>query len=150
MSKILINSECLKKISHTSLLDSICIQTILSHVSLFHLYSDHSEHFVNLMLSYSFLVYIASHCQLTDATIFFLEKYGSLLVEGTANTWWILLHNDRKSWHRTIKNQHRYERLRCASKAVMPGWGRGKAGMGGWVKRRTFKWTAAVLLIVIM
>ena len=36
----------------------------------------------------------------------------SVLAEGTANTWWIPLHNDRKSWHRRIKKQRRYERLR--------------------------------------
>ena len=35
----------------------------------------------------------------------------SLLAEGTGNTWWILLHNDRKSGHRRIKKQRRYERL---------------------------------------
>ena len=34
-----------------------------------------------------------------------------LLGEGTANTWWFLLHNDRKSRHRRIKKQRRYERL---------------------------------------
>ena len=34
-----------------------------------------------------------------------------LLAEGITNTWWILFHNDKKSRHRRIKKQRRYERL---------------------------------------
>ena len=48
-----------------------------------------------------------------------LLSFSSILVEGTANTWWILLHNDRKSWHPRIKKQRRYERLSW-SKPVIP------------------------------
>ena len=35
----------------------------------------------------------------------------TLLAERTTNTWRILLHNDRKSRHRRIKKQRRYESL---------------------------------------
>ena len=49
------------------------------------------------------------------ATLFhYFGNFGSLIVEETANTWWILLRNDRKSRHRRIKKQRRYERLRWA------------------------------------
>ena len=49
------------------------------------------------------------------ATLFhYFGNFGSLIAEETANTWWILLHNDRKSRHRRITKQRRYERLRWA------------------------------------
>jgi len=37
------------------------------------------------------------------------------LVGEQSNAWWILLHNDRKSRHRRIKRQRRYERLAATS-----------------------------------
>ena len=52
-----------------------------------------------------------------------------LLGAGTANTWWILLHSDRKSRHRRIKKQRRYERL-AATQAKLCLWGEGVGSMG--------------------
>ena len=65
------------------------------------------------MRTFSAILY-SFQCQATfhwETLAFFWKKDGSLLVEGTANTWWILLHNDRKS--RRIKKQRCYERLCC-------------------------------------
>ena len=74
------------------------------------------------------------------AFIFNFHVPSSLLAEGTANTWWILLHNDRKSRHRRIKKQRRYERLRCNTNLVIPvSYRRVRQGQGGWVPGRTFK-----------
>ena len=53
-------------------------------------------------------------------TFMYLSIPSSLLVEGTGNTWWILLHNDTKSRHRRIRKQRRYERLRCNTNLVIP------------------------------
>ena len=47
-----------------------------------------------------------------------LLSFSSVLAEGTANTWWILLHNDRKSRHRRIKKQRRHERLRWSKPVI--------------------------------
>ena len=70
----------------------------------------------------------------------YLSIPSSLLAEGTAHTWLILLHNDRKSQHRRIKRQRRNERLRCnASLAIPVGYGRVKQGPRGWVPGHTFK-----------
>ena len=61
------------------------------------------------------------------------------LAEGSADTWWILLHNDRKSRHRRIKKQRRYGHLRCftsqLSLRVIGG-----VIQGGWVRGRTIFW----------
>ena len=73
-------------------------------------------------------------------TFMYLSIPNSLLAEGTANTWWILLHNDRKKRHRRIKKQRRYERLRCNTSLVIPvSYGRIRQRPGGWVPGRTFK-----------
>ena len=46
--------------------------------------------------------------------VHYFGNFGSLLAGGIAKTWWILLHNNRKSQHRRIKKQRRYESLRWA------------------------------------
>ena len=54
---------------------------------------------------------------------FLLFDWGSLCGEVTANTWWILLLNDRKSRHRRTKNKRCYERLCCnTSQVCLWGW----------------------------
>ena len=73
-------------------------------------------------------------------TFMYLSIPSLLLAEGTANTWWILLHNDRKSRHRRIKKQRLYESWRCNTSLVIPvGCGRVRQGSGGWVTGCTFK-----------
>ena len=86
----------------------------------------------------------------------------SLLAEGTTNTWWILLHNDRESWHRRIKKQRRYEHL-ASQKGVFPKQDRvGRVGLEkfensekGWVlficlhewkKVHSFIWKSSVIM----
>ena len=100
---------------------SLYILPILFNIFFFHSVSQvmkssmiNSKNFVILMLSYSFQVYMASHYQLTDPSIFW-GKIWFTISGRNCNTWWILLHNDRKSRHRKIKKQRRYERLSCAS-----------------------------------
>ena len=62
----------------------------------------------------------------------------SLLAEGTGKTWWILLHNARKSRHRRIKKQRRYERLLYDTSQLLL-WvvGGFRQAPGGWVLERT-------------
>ena len=70
----------------------------------------------------------------------YLSIVSLLLAEGTANTWWILFHNGRKSRHQKIKKQCRYERLRCNTSLVISvGYGSFTQGRGGWAPGRTFK-----------
>ena len=57
--------------------------------------------------------------------IFLFIIWMRFLVRG--RTWWILLHNDRKSRHRSIKKQRRYERL-AATQIIYAG------GVGGGLK----------------
>ena len=66
------------------------------------------EHFLLYYIVFNLICQATFHW---ETLAFFWKKYGSLLAEGTANTWWILLHNDRKS--RRIKKQRCYERLCC-------------------------------------
>ena len=47
--------------------------------------------------------YLGNFGSLLATLVHYFGNFGSLLAEGTANTWWILLHNDRKSRHRRIK-----------------------------------------------
>ena len=69
-----------------------------------------------------FNIYVSLHHHaFLYLTCMYFSIPSSLLAEGTANTWWILFHNDRKSRHRRIKKQHRYERLRCNTSLVIPG-----------------------------
>ena len=73
-------------------------------------------------------------------TFIYLSIPSSLWVQRTANTWWILLHNDMKSWHWTIKKQRHYERLRCNTSLVIPeGYGKVRQGPRRWVPRCTFR-----------
>ena len=73
-------------------------------------------------------------------TFIYLSIPSSLLAEGTANTWSILLCNDRKSRHQRIKKQHRYESLCCNTSPGIPvGYGKIRQGPEGWVPGRTFK-----------
>ena len=59
----------------------------------------------------------------------------SPLAEGTANILWILLHNDRKSWHRRMKKQRRYERLPWnTSQFLLWVVGDVRHAPGGWVE----------------
>ena len=58
--------------------------------------------------------YLGNFGSLLATLVHYFGNFGSLLEEGTANTWWILLHNHRKSRHRRIKKQRRYERLSWA------------------------------------
>ena len=82
------------------------------------------------------------HHMLLYLTFVYLSIPSSLLVEGTANTWWILLHNDRTSRHRRIKKQHRYKRLRCNTSLIIPvGYGRvrQRPGDGFFIKFNMWK-----------
>ena len=66
------------------------------------------------------------------------ELNSVLLGEGTTNTWWFLLHNDRKSWHRRIKKQCCYEGLHCnTSQLFLWVWWWVIHGLGGWVQMHT-------------
>ena len=63
----------------------------------------------------------------------YLSMPSSLLAEGTANTWSILLYNDRKSRHQRIKKQRCYERSRCNTSPVIPvAYGKVRQGPGGY------------------
>ena len=73
-------------------------------------------------------------------TFMYLPIPSSLLTEGTPNTWWILLHNDRKSWNHRNKKQCCYESLRCNTSPGIPlGYGKVRQELEGWVSGRTFK-----------
>ena len=67
-------------------------------------------------------------------TFMYLSLPSSLMEEGTANTWSILLHNDRKSRHRRIKKQSNIAMNACAATQawlflwVIRGLGRGWEG----------------------
>ena len=73
-------------------------------------------------------------------TFMYLSIPSSLLAEGTPNTWWILLRNDRKSWNHRNKKQCCYESLRCNTSPGIPvGYGKVRQELEGWVSGCTFK-----------
>ena len=80
-----------------------------------------------------FNMYVSLHQYLLlYLTFTYLSIPSSLLAEGTANIWWILLYNDRKSRHWRIKKQCCYERLYCNTNQVIPvGYGRVRQGPRG-------------------
>ena len=94
------------------------------------------EHFLLYYIVFNLICQATFHW---ETLAFFWKKYGSLLAEGTANTWWILLHNDRKSQHRRIKKQRRYEHLcRFTSQLYLwVIWGSYRAGRVGTRTHRT-------------
>ena len=88
-----------------------------------------------------FNVYVSLHHDVfLYLTFMYLSIRSSLLAEGTAKTWWILLHNDTKSRHWRIKKLLCYERLCCNTSLVIPvGYGRARKGPRGRVPGHTFK-----------
>ena len=88
-----------------------------------------------------FNMYVSLHHHMfLCLTFMYLSIPSSLIVEGTANTWWVLHPNDRKQGHGKIKNQHRSERWCCNTSLVIPvGYGTVRQGPGGWVTGLNFK-----------
>ena len=58
--------------------------------------------------------YLGNLGSLLATLVHYFGNFGSLLAKETANTWWNLFRNDRKSRHRRLKKQRCYERLRWA------------------------------------
>ena len=98
-------------------------------------------HILTQNFNIQFSMYVSLHHHVfLYLTFMCLSIATSLLAEGTARTWWILLHNDRKSQHRRIKLQRRYERSHCNTSLFIPvGYRRVRQGSGGWAPGSTFK-----------
>ena len=99
-----------------------------------------SQHKIPKFSSTCMYLYITMCDVFLYLTFIYLSIPSSLLAERTANTWEILLYNDRKSRHRRIKTQRRHERLSCNTSLVISvGYERVRQRPGGWVPRCTFK-----------
>ena len=98
-------------------------------------------HILTQNFNIQFSMYVSLHDHIfLYLTFMYLSIPSSLLEKGTANTCWILLHNDRKSQHRRIKKYRGYECLRCDTSLVIPvGYRRVQKGPQGWLPGRTFK-----------
>ena len=109
----------------------------LFNVSLLYLFVNHftgylpntwwkMSHILTQSFNIQFNMYASSHHDaFLQLTFMYLSIPSSLLAEGTANTWSVLLYNDRKSRHRGIKKQRRCEHLCCNTSLVIPvGYGR--------------------------